>query len=93
MSPVTANPDILEFNLCKELGLTPDMLKDQIIQLPTLRQVLGWVFGKPLYIKLKSGLTGKKVDKFLTILNEVRIQQEEEQARLENEARLRGEYS
>lgn len=90
MSPVTANPDLLEFSLCKELGLSPNNFRSQEVTFPPFKEILRWIFfGKPLKVILRKGLSAKKVDKFMTILNEFRIQEQQEADRIESEARLR----
>ncbi len=90
MKPATANPTVKEYNLCKEFGWNPQFFQDQVIQLPSRKEVLKWlIFGKPLKITVKKGIDSKKVESFLAILSEERIQQEEEMARMEREAMLR----
>ena len=91
MNPVVGNPLFLEYSLCKEFGWEPQTFEDQNITLPPFKEVLKWFLGKPLNILVKRGLDATKVDKFLAILDEIRVEQEEIKRRMESEAKLRGE--
>lgn len=91
MSPATTNPVLLEFGLCDNFKWNPQILEDQIVELPPFKKVLKWIFfGKPLKVLLRKGLEATKVEEFLAILNEIRIQQDEKQRQVEREAKLRG---
>jgi hypothetical protein len=45
MTPDSANPLLHEMALLEDYGITPDLLEDQEIQLPSFKQVLKWMFG------------------------------------------------
>jgi hypothetical protein len=75
MNPYSANPLLHEYALLEDLGITPNLLKDQEVQLPSFKDLLKWVFGKPLKILLRRGLEAKKVDLWLAVLDAKRTEQ------------------
>lgn len=91
MSPVTANPSVLEFGLCQEFKWEPQIFDDQEIKLPSFKEVLKWVFlGKPVKILLKKGLEATKIEEFLAILDENRMELEEKTRQIEEDAKAKG---
>lgn len=79
----------MEYEICKEFGWNPQIFDDNFIEVPSFKDVLKWIFlGRKLKVAQK-GIEATKIDKFLTILNEIRIEQDAKQRQIENEAKLR----
>jgi len=87
MKPLTANPILHEYALLESLHISPEILEDQIVEMPSFKKVLSWIFGKPLKVLFRKGLEAKKVDLLLSVLDQKRIvesskiQQEEDDLR------------
>lgn len=77
MSPASANPLIHEASLMEEFGITPDLLEDQVLELPSFTKFLKWIFGKPLGITLKKGIEAKKIDLLLTIIDQKNLAEQD----------------
>jgi len=91
MMPATANPTVKEYSLCKEFKWSPDIFDTQVIKLPSRINLLKWLFlGKPLKLVWRKGLDNVKIEKFMSILSQERVQQEEEVTKMEREAMVRG---
>ncbi len=94
MSQYSANPAWLEYNFCREFGVSPNLLEDEKIVLPSKTEILKWLFfGKPIRIVIRKGISTKKADELLAVLNEVRIAEEEKQAQLERDFNARSKMS
>ncbi len=87
MTPASANPLLHEIALLEGYGLTPDLLEDQSIQLPSFWQVLKWMFGKPLNLLTRKGLEAKKVDLMLVVLDQKRTAESEQAQQMESDMR------
>ncbi len=76
MSPVSTSPILHEYSLMEELGVSPFSFEDQIVEFPSFKTIVKWIFGKKLNINLKKGLDAKKVDFWLSILDARRTERE-----------------
>ena len=74
----TANPLIHEFDLMSTINISASEMDDQYIQLPSFKNFIRWILGKPLHIKVKDGLSFDKVQSYLTILDGKRSIEKEE---------------
>ncbi len=87
MSPYSTNPLLHEYALLQELHISPELLEDQEIYLPSFRQVFKWLLGKPLSLTLRRGLEAKKVDLLLSLVDQKRQEEKVEQEKIESESR------
>ena len=77
MSPVSANPILHEYNLVSELGISPDLFFDQEVELPSFKDFFKWLFGKPIKVLLRKGTDSKKVDLWLSMLDQKHVSEQE----------------
>jgi hypothetical protein len=89
MSPETTNPLLQEYNLCSHFKWDPRVFEDHIVEIPSFKDFLKWIFGKPLKVNINKGLEATKLDKFIAILSEERIEQMEEIEKQKNEIKLK----
>ena len=85
MGSVTANPLIHEFDLMSAINISALEMDDQYIQLPSFKNFIRWILGKPLHIKVKDGLSFDKVQSYLTILDGKRSIEKEEIDKMKRE--------
>ena len=78
MGSETSNTLIHEFDLMGAINISALEMDDQYIQLPSFKNFIRWVLGKPLHIKVKDGLSFDKVQSYLTILDGKRSMEKEE---------------
>ena len=78
MGSETSNTLIHEFDLMSAINISALEMDDQYIQLPSFKNFVRWVLGKPLHIKVKDGLSFDKVQSYLTVLDGKRSMEKEE---------------
>ena len=88
MSPYSANPLIHQYDLMKELGISYLDLEDQYIEFPSLKNVIRWIFGKPLKVLYRRGISYTVVESFLHILDSRRSREEEEYKDIKNKVKF-----
>jgi len=89
MSPETMNPLLQKYNLSAHFKWDPRIFEDHVIEIPPFKQILKWIFGKPLKVVVNKGLDAIETDKFVAILSEERIEQTEQIEKQKNEMRLK----
>ena len=85
MGSETANPLIHEFDLMGAINISALEMEDQYVQLPSFKNFIRWILGKPLHIKVKEGLSFDKVQSYLTILDGKRSMEREELDKIKRE--------
>jgi hypothetical protein len=78
MSPVSANPFLHEYALVSEFKIPPQYLEDQEIIFPSFKDFFKWIFGKPIKVLLRKGIEAKKVDLWLSLLDQKHVSEQEE---------------
>jgi hypothetical protein len=78
MSPYSTNPVLHEYALMEELGIFPDKLEDQYLEFPSFKNIVKWIFGKPLKVLYRKGLESKKVDFWIALLDQKHLSQQEQ---------------
>jgi hypothetical protein len=71
-----------EYALVKELKISPDLLEDQYVEFPSFKDWIKWLFGKPIKILSRKGLSATKVDELLAIIDAEHIQEQQESENL-----------
>ncbi len=91
MSQTSTNPLLHEYALVEELKLSPDLLEDQTIELPSFKNVVKWILGKPLTILTRRGLDAKKIDLWLALIDQKRTLEQQKEQEVEKD--FKGAFS
>ena len=88
MSQISANPILHEYNLMQELGISPSDMDDQYVEIPSFKDFIRWVLGKPIKILYKKGISFNRFQSYLAILDAKRSLEQEELRKIKKEIKF-----